>query len=368
MSAEEDLTTGQTPSASNNLSSSSKQSAAQNLRSSIKQKALVLLDAVGPLLALIVVIIGFAIAEDHWGNGKFTELRNVRVVLVQTAPVAIAALGMTLIIITGGIDLSAGTASMLCATVLACAMNAGFPIGVCIVLTLLTGSLSGLFNGLLIGVLRLPPFIVTLGTMTIFLGLAKQLANATTGTTVPVARKLIPSWMLNLTSTMPPDWHGVVPNIAIGVWFALVVAILVAIVLRLTVFGRHVFAVGSSESTARLCGVSVLKTKLLVYASAGMLFAIAGIYSFSLVKIASPADGIGKELKFIAAVVIGGASLNGGRGTVLGTLAGATIMGVIQSGCDLLGIQNPTQDIMIGAIIIAAVTLDQIRRSRQEAN
>lgn len=338
------------------------------LGTNLKQKCSALLDTIGPLLALVVVVAGFAIAENYWGNGKFAELRNIRVILVQTAPVAVAALGMTLIIITGGIDLSAGTASMLCATVLACSMNAGFSIVVSVLLTLAAGSACGLFNGLLIGLLRLPPFIVTLGTMTIFLGLAKQLANATTGTTVPVARNLIPPWLLNLTSTMPPDWHGAMPNIAIGVWLALFVAMVVAIVLRLTVFGRHVFAIGSSESTARLCGISVLKTKLLVYASAGFLFAIAGIYSFSLVKIASPADGIGKELKFIAAVVIGGASLSGGRGTVLGTLAGATMMGVIWTGCDLLGIENPTQDIMIGAIIIAAVTLDQLRRRQQEMN
>jgi ribose/xylose/arabinose/galactoside ABC-type transport system permease subunit len=128
------------------------------------------------------------------------------------------------------------------------------------------------------------------------------------------------------------------------------------------VLGRYLFAIGSNESTARLCGVNVLGVKLLVYALAGLLVALAGIYSFSLVKIANPTEGIGKELKFIAAVVIGGGSLSGGRGTVLGTLAGAAIMGVIASGCDQLEIQNSTQDIMIGIIIIAAVTLDQYRQ------
>lgn len=136
-----------------------------SIGTNVKQKSLALLNTIGPLLALAVVIIGFAIAENRWGNGKFTELRNIRVVLVQTAPVAVAALGMTLIIITGGIDLSAGTLSMLCTTVLACSMNAGFPVSVSVLLTLLTGSMCGLFNGLLIGLLRLPPFIVTLGTI-----------------------------------------------------------------------------------------------------------------------------------------------------------------------------------------------------------
>ena len=327
------------------------------------QRLMTVLDTFGPLLALAVVTIGFAIADQTWGQGKFIELRNLRVILVMTAPVAVAALGMTLVIITGGIDLSAGTASMLSATVLACAINSGSSIWIAVALALLTGSLCGVTNGLLIGLLRIPPFIVTLGTMTVFLGIAKRLAG---GSTVFVDRKLIPSWLLHLTSTYPPDWLGWFPNVATGVWLALVMAALVAVLLRLTVFGRHVFAIGSSESTARLCGVNILRTKLMVYAVAGLLVALAGIYSFSLVKVANPMDGIGKELKFIAAVVIGGASLSGGRGAVLGTLAGATIMGVISNGCDLLGIQNSTQDIILGVIIIAAVTLDQYRQRRQD--
>lgn len=333
-------------------------------RSDATRRLLALLDMLGPLLALVLVILGFSVADRLWGHGNFTEMRNIRVMLVQTAPVAVAALGMTLVIITGGIDLSAGTASILCATVLAVSINGGYSITVAVALAVLTGVLCGTTNGLLIGLLRIPPFIVTLGTMTIFLGIAKQLAA---GSTVFVDRRLIPDWLLNLTSTMPPDWHGWSPNIAFGVWLALAVALLIGGLLNLTVFGRHVFAIGSSESTARLCGVNLLGTKLLVYALAGLLVAIAGIYSFSLVKIANPVEGIGKELKFIAAVVIGGGSLSGGRGSVLGTLAGAAIMGVIASGCALLEIRNSTQDIMIGVIIIAAVTLDQLRRGGRES-
>jgi ribose transport system permease protein len=345
------------------MSSEEKSHTVGKSRSSGLERAFAVLDTFGPLLALAFVSIGFAIADQAWGQGKFIELRNLRVILVMTAPVAVAALGMTLVIITGGIDLSAGTASMLCATVLACAINAGMSIWVAVAIALLTGAVCGVANGLLIGLLRIPPFIVTLGTMTVFLGLAKQLAG---GSTVFVDRKLIPNWLLNLTSTHPPDWLGWFPNIAIGVWLAVLLAVIVAVLLRLTVFGRHLFAIGSSEPTARLCGVNILGTKLLVYAVAGLLVAMAGIYSFSLVKIANPIEGIGKELKFIAAVVIGGASLSGGRGAVLGTLAGATIMGVISNGCDLLGIQNSTQDIMIGIIIIAAVTLDQYRQRWQD--
>lgn len=323
-----------------------------------------LLRSLGPLLALAIVVLGFAIADKMVGQGRFSEMRNVRVVLVLTAPVAVAALGMTLVIIAGGIDLSAGTAAMLCTTVLACSLNQGHSVALAVLLTLGVGATCGLTNGLLIGILRIPPFIVTLGTMTIFLGIAKRLAQ---GSTVFVERDRIPDWLSKLSSTMPPDWIGFFPNIANGVWLAILVAGLVAILLNQSVVGRQLFAIGSSESTSRLCGVNILATKVLVYSIAGVLVGVAGIYTFSLVKMANPVEGIGRELKFIAAVVIGGGSLSGGHGSVLGTLAGATIMGVIASGCDQLGIQNSTQDIMIGAIIIAAVTLDQYRRRRREA-
>lgn len=321
------------------------------------------LQSLGPLLALLVVTLGFAIADQFFGQGRFSELRNFRVVLVQAAPVAVAALGMTLIIISGGIDLSAGTASMLCATVLASMLSQDYTMTQAVGYALLTGALCGLVNGLLIGLLRIPPFIVTLGTMTIFLGIAKRVAG---GSTIFVDRGRMPAWLNDLSSTMPPDWQGWMPRIASGVWLAAVIAVLVAIVLRYSVFGRHLFAIGSNEATARLCGINILRTKVLVYVIGGLLIGTAGLYSFSLVKMANPVEGIGRELKFIAAVVIGGGSLSGGRGSVLGTLAGAAIMGVISSGCAQLGIQNSTQDIMIGVIIIAAVTLDQFRSRRQE--
>ncbi len=321
------------------------------------------MERLGPLLALVIVIAGFAIADQVWGQGRFIEIRNARVILVFTAPVAVAALGMTLVIMTGGIDLSAGTASMLCATVLACTLNADCPVFVSVLAAVGTGAACGLCNGMFIGVLRIPPFIVTLGSMTIFLGIAKHLAKSST---VFVDRQRIPEWLSKFTSTAPPHWSGWLPNISSGVWFALTISVVVAIILSLTVFGRHVLAVGSNEATARLCGVNVFATKLYVYALAGVLFGIAGLYSFSLLRMANPSEGIGKELKFIAAVVIGGGSLSGGRGSVLGTLAGATIMGVISSGCDQLGVANATQDIMIGVIIIAAVSIDQFRNRRQE--
>ncbi len=134
--------------------------------------------------------------------------------------------------------------------------------------------------------------------------------------------------------------------------------------LRYTIFGRYVFALGSNESTARLCGINVPLVKIAVYTLAGLLIGIASICFFSRLNSGTPTSGTGMELKFIAAVVIGGGSLNGGRGTVLGTLAGTAIMGIIAGGCTLLGIQDPAQNILLGVIIIAAVSVDQLRQRR----
>ncbi|HBE67687.1 MAG TPA: ABC transporter permease [Planctomycetaceae bacterium] len=323
-----------------------------------------IVQSLGPLLALLLVTICFAVADQIWAYGAFTDVRNLRVVLVESSPVAVAGLGMTLIIIAGGIDLSAGTAAMLCTTVLAASLKAEYSIVLALAFTLIAAASCGMANGLLVGLLNIPPFIVTLGTMTIFLGLGKQLAS---NSTISVSSELVPQWLFDLTSTKPPHvFWGWLPRIPSGVVLALFIAALVAVLLRYSVLGRHIFAMGSNESTARLCGVNILKTKLLVYVLGGLLIGIAGIYSFSLVKMASPSEGVGRELKFIAAVVIGGGSLSGGRGSVLGTLAGALMMGVITSGCAQLEITNAIQDIMIGCIIIAAVTLDQLRVRRQE--
>jgi ribose/xylose/arabinose/galactoside ABC-type transport system permease subunit len=323
---------------------------------------------VGTLLALAIVISFFAVS-DYWlngQNGSFLTVRNLRVVLNNTSTVAVAALGMTIIIIAGGIDLSAGTAMTLSATVMAYSLKNNYPIGVAVLLTLGCGVLCGLLNGFLISTLRIVPFIVTLGTMTLFLGLGKILADEST---IFPSREQIPDWVGNLCSTRPPDLiGGVWPNLPLGVYLTIFLAICVWVILRYTVFGRYVFALGSNEATARLCGVNIPRMKTSVYSLAGLFVGFGGMYRFGLLKIGNPVEGLGMELKFIAAVVIGGGSLNGGRGSVIGTLAGAAIMGVIQSGCDQLEIPNPFQDIIIGAIIIIAVIMDRIRQVKLSAS
>jgi ribose transport system permease protein len=321
-------------------------------------------------LGLMVVIAFFAFMDVTKGSGTFVSAANARTIAVQTSTVAVAALGMTVIIISGGIDLSAGTALSLCATVVAYCLREKFGAPLAILLGIGTGVLAGLINGALISLLRVMPFIVTLGTMSVFLGIGKRVADETTVRPLP---SQVPSWIPELVATRPapPEWLQAlgVPKTTLmpfanGVWLALLLAVLLALVLRYTVFGRYVFAMGSNEATARLCGINVPLVKTSVYMLGGLFVGIAGLYQFARLSAGNPMSGRGLELNIIAAVVIGGASLNGGQGTVLGTLAGAGIMAVINSGCTQLGLSNAVQDIINGVIIVAAVTLDQIRQRR----
>ena len=339
--------------------------------------------SLGPLLGLVVVslifgAIEYQVATDEGREPQFFTSQSVQVVLNHASLIGVAALGMTLIIIAGGIDLSAGTAIALTATVIAWIYREGFegmadwrdtsPVLATLVLSalaitggVLTGCLCGFVNGGLISLLRLVPFIVTLGTMTAFQGIGRTISGET-----PVrAYGKVPDAVASLQKPYPdPEWMLVSP----GVWIMLILAATVALALRYTVFGRHVFAIGSNESTARLCGINVVRTRILVYTLAGLFVGVAGLYQFTVLGgEGDPVSGLGLELKVIAAVVIGGGSLNGGRGSILGTLSGACIITVIQHGCVLIGVPDHYQDILIGLIIIAAVTIDQLR-IRLQAN
>ena len=408
-----------------------------------------LVGALGPLLALGVVVLFFGIADGlQEDGGSFLSARNMQSISVQTATVAVAALGMTIIIIAGGIDLSAGTSLALCATVLAWCLKedvavvivqgdnvAGvqqkindaqdrleriprelerqrrrktpdqaaiakldaehgalqnqlpklqqkletiqaeapkvsrYSAPIALLAAMGTGCLTGLLNGVLISYLRVVPFIVTLGTMMLYLGLAKEVADETT--VRPDIVTQIPEWLGTFLSLRKENlyyvnlyWGRV--GFPLGVWLIFVLAAILAAVLRYTVFGRYVFALGSNEATARLCGINVERNKIALYALGGLFFGIAGMYQFSILSVGNPTSGTGMELKVIAAVVIGGGSLNGGRGSVVGTLTGAAVMAVITSGCTQLGLKNPVQDMILGAIIVAAVAIDQIRQRRLE--
>jgi ribose/xylose/arabinose/galactoside ABC-type transport system permease subunit len=228
-----------------------------------------------------------------------------------------------------------------------------------LVLTLATGCLCGLLNGSLISFLRVVPFIVTLGTMTLYLGIAKLIAQETT--VRPDRATQVPDWLSDLLSIRSKAlWAG----LPLGIWLMIGLALVLAAVLRYTVFSRYVYALGSNEATARLCGINVSANKIAVYTLAGLFVGLAGICQFAYLSVGNPTSGLGLELRIIAAVVIGGASLSGGRGSVVGTLCGVGIMAVIDSGCTQLGLSNPVQDVILGVIIIAAVAVDQLRQRR----
>jgi ribose transport system permease protein len=341
----------------------------------------------GPIIAMFVVIAVFAILDAIWGTGNYLSLRNIRIFLQESAMIGVPALGMTAIIIAGGIDLSAGAAIALCGTLLAMVLDVCpaslviffgeirwiipvSPVVLAIIAALATGAACGLVNGGLIVSLRVIPFVVTLGTMTIFVGLARIGVNSvTSGSHVSPSRDEVPQWLAKMCSTAAP--HEILagvwfPRLTPPVWICLALAVVMWILLNRTVLGRHIYAVGSNEATARICGISPARVKLIVYMLAGVLIGVGGILNFADTKLGNPMGGAGLELEIIAAAVIGGASLSGGRGSIAGTLAGAVIMKSMRSGLVQLDVADYYQQLFIGGITIAAVTIDQLRRRRED--
>jgi ribose/xylose/arabinose/galactoside ABC-type transport system permease subunit len=220
---------------------------------------------------------------------------------------------------------------------------------------ILAGTLCGFVNGLLTTSLRIVPFIVTLGTLLLFRGVATGTANEQK-IDAPM------TWLADVLAALPKakQWMLVAP----GVWILFALAVVVAFLLYYTRFGLHVFAVGSNEATARLCGIRVPRVQLMVYTIGGFLAGVAGLLQFSRLTVGDPTVAVGLELDVIAAVVIGGGSLAGGQGSVLGTLVGALFMTTIRSGCSQMGLANWVQQIVTGSIIVIAVTLDRLRHRR----
>jgi ribose transport system permease protein len=307
----------------------------------------------GPVAGLLFVVALFAFLRPR----TFLTTDNFQIMLQQTAVVGIAALGMTLIIISGGIDLSIGSNIALCTVAIALLLANGVPPIIAALGGIAVGAACGALIGLLITRLHLTPFIVTLGMWGALRGAAKGLARETM-VSAPQ------TWLNDLLQNLPPHrrWMIFPP----GVWLMLLLTGFTAALLRFTRFGRHIFAIGSNEQTARLCGVSIRRTKLLIYI-VGLAFAgAAGVLQFSYLTVGDPTTASGLELAVIAAVVIGGASLNGGEGSVFGSLIGALIMTVVANGCTKLDLANWVQEIVTGGIIIAAVVLDRWRH-RQPA-
>lgn len=344
-------------------------------------------NSLGRFMALVVVFLFFAVMVE---DGRFYTSRNLENIVRQSAVYATAALGMTMVIIAGGIDLSIGSIIALAVVVVAWVLNlptevvaadgttkAGLlyaeypnllPVAA-LVAGVIAATLAGLANGCMIVGLRLVPFIVTLGTMGIFRGVAKGIAQQKDiypphtwlndihdPTVVPFL-----DWLSGKAGAKEPTGLGwlVLP---LSIWILIVASIGATILLRYTRFGRHIFAIGSNEETARLCGVNVERTKILVYMLAGFFGGLAAIMLYSDIGgIGQPTSAIAYELFVIAAVVIGGGSLLGGEGSVMGSLIGALIITILYMGGKQVGWEQWRQEVVIGAIIIAAAALDRVR-------
>lgn len=307
---------------------------------------------VAPFVGLVVVAGIFSALQKPLDKPTpFLTSTRMTLVAKQSAIVGVGALGMTIVIIAGGIDLSAGSVLALCSVTLAVSLKQGWPAPLAVLLVLGVGLLAGVVNGLLVTGLRLVPFIATLGTMLAFRGVAEWVSEQ---------KKIqadAPAWLGTLLDRPAADSHQLLPT---GVWLVLLLGAVLAIALSRTVFGRYVFAIGSNEATARLCGIRVPIVKVAVYALVGLFMALAGIFDFNdLNSQGSPTAGLGLELSMIAAVVIGGGSLSGGRGSVLGSLIGAVTMTLLRNGCVYAGVSDPMQKVIIGGIILAAVTIDR---------
>ncbi len=303
--------------------------------------------------------------RDVWQEGfdasrSFIGWRNIQTITRLTVIVGIAALGMTMVIISGGIDLSAGSVIAFGTVVTAWVlMLDGIQSWMAALSCIVFCTCFGVVIGFLITRLKVVPFIITLGMMLIIRGAAKGIAHEEVITPGP---KWLDDWILQLVGSLPKSDRWML--FPVGVWVMIILAILVSLMLRYSKLGRHIFAIGSNEETARLCGVNVERVKILVYTISGALIGLAGLMDFSYISVGDPTAAVGLELNIIAAVVIGGGSLSGGEGSILGSIVGAFIMTVIQTGCTQMDINTWVQEIITGVIIIIAVAFDMRRHRR----
>ena len=317
------------------------------LSASLLQRAL-------PFAVLILLFGFFAIFAPY-----FFTADNFEAILVATYVNGVLATACTFVIISGGIDLSVGTMMTLTAVFSGLILtNAGLPFPLGILAALIGGALMGAISGVVIAKLKIPPFIATLGMMQLARGGALLLSNEH-----PIYFDSTPNYpMIAQTSSISDLFPSIeIPN---GVFIMFAVAILASILLNRTIFGRYVFALGSNEEAARLSGMNVDFWKILTYSLSGLLCGVAGLLVSSRLGSAQPSLGLGYELEAIAATVIGGTSLSGGRGSILGTVIGAFILSVLLNGLRIMGAAEDWKIVVTGFVIIAAVYVDSLLRKR----
>lgn len=304
-----------------------------------------LLQQLAPFLSLVLMFIFFSFSTEYFFN-----FENLITVALQTSVIGVLAIGATFVIITAGIDLSVGAVMAVSGVCSGLAISAGLPLYIGVPAGILVGTLCGFITGLLISKLKIPPFIATLGMMMIARGVTMVLTQgrAIYFSKEPVFKMISQGKLFDA--------------IPYPVIYLFLIAFVSGFILKKTAIGRCVYAVGGNEEAARLSGINVIKTKLFVYSYAGLLTGIGGIILAARLNSAQPTAGMGYELEAIAAAVIGGTSLMGGEGTILGTIIGAFIMAILKNGLNLMNVSQFWQMVAMGVVVIGAVYLDTLRK------
>ncbi|GHG67296.1 ribose ABC transporter permease [Amycolatopsis acidiphila] len=296
--------------------------------------------------SLIVIYAFFSIVSPF-----FFSYGNFIAILFSTVVIGTLATGTTFVIISAGIDLSIGTGMALCAVMSGVFMvNMHLPLALGVPLAILFGGLVGLVNGINVALLKIPPFIATLAMMLVAEGLALVLSHST------------PIYFTDVAGYTDLSSGELIPNLPNAVLILLVVAVLAGVLLTKSVLGRYTYSIGSNEEATALSGIDVRRWKLAIYAFAGLFTGLAGVMISARLGSAQPATGMGYELQAIAAVVIGGTSLSGGKGSIIGTLIGALIISVLNNGLQIMSIPQEWQNVILGCVILVAVYTDRIRK------
>ena len=299
-------------------------------------------------VSLLVILLFFSIASPYF----FTPSNLVGILMAATVT-GILALGTTFVIVSGGIDLSIGTGMILCGVMTGVFItNLGWPVWLGVLGAVLFGGLIGFVNGFNVSVLGLPPFIATLGMMLVAAGLSLVISG-----THPIYFKEHPDFQLLMNYSVIPGMR-----FPLGVLIFLILIVVSAVILAKTIVGRYAFSIGSNEVATALSGVNVVRWKITIYTMAGLFVGIAGVLAASRLSSAQPVGGQGLELEAIAAVVIGGTSLQGGRGSIVGTMIGALIVAVLTNGLRVTAVPQEWQSVVVGCVILVAVFVDKLRR------